>query len=140
MHVEHLPGAGLVVLRRVGVAGHHAPLPQLEVLTPVAAHQQAAHAAGLAVPQLGGLVGAHDPHRGGLTQFDEAASETPKASATRQSVPMLGFVRFCSICTSIPLLTPERPASSSSVHPCSVRRARTLRAMVEMVADDGSVG
>jgi len=35
---------------------------------------------------------------------------TPKASASRQSVPMLGLVFAPSICTTIPLLTPDRPA------------------------------
>src|SRR4029078_723966 len=67
------------------------------------------------------------------------ASDTPKASAMRQGVPIDGLVRFCSLCTSIPLLTPDRPASSSSVQACSVRRERTLREMVEMVAAEASV-
>src|SRR5918993_3545342 len=55
------------------------------------------------------------------------ATETPSAVASRQIVATLGFVRACSTCRSIPLLTPARAARSSSVQANLVRCPRTLR-------------
>src|SRR5829696_2841478 len=55
------------------------------------------------------------------------AMETPSAVASRQIVATLGFVRACSTCRSIPLLTPARAARSSSVQANLVRCPRTVR-------------
>ena len=55
------------------------------------------------------------------------AMETPSAVASRQIVATLGFVRACSTCSSIPLLTPALAARSSRVQAILVRCPRTLR-------------
>ena len=52
----------------------------------------------------------------------------------RHSVPTLGFVRAFSIWTTMPLLTPERPASSSSDQPRASRSARTCCATAAVIA------
>jgi hypothetical protein len=53
--------------------------------------------------------------------------ETPRAVANRQIVATLGFVRACSTWESMPLLTPDLAARSSSVQASLVRWARKLR-------------
>ena len=55
------------------------------------------------------------------------ATETPSAVASRQMVATLGFVRACSTWESMPLLTPDLAARSSSVQANLVRWPRTLR-------------
>src|SRR5918992_2920821 len=62
------------------------------------------------------------------------ATETPRAVASRQIVATLGFVRACSTCRSIPLLTPALAARSSSVQASLVRWPRTLRATAALTS------
>ena len=78
---------------------------------------------------------------GGTDYFLYAAKVqgTPWSWWWRQSVPMLGLVRACSICTSIPLLTPDRVASWSSDQSRSLRRSRALRAMAAATSSGSGI-
>jgi hypothetical protein len=60
--------------------------------------------------------------------------ETPSAVASRQIVATLGFVRACSTWESMPLLTPDLAARSSSAQANLVRWPRTLRATAALTS------